>query len=136
MSSSIDIMNWHYSGAVEGLKICGYTHTNMCKVFSRYRFCFFTWQNPGVANAPLKYGFCKKLLWYKWTSDQLNIFFSSLFDWFCCARKKNQSKVRKKCSADQRFIRTDVTSYKIHILVPPPLLSIGRIRRCVNALLF
>ena len=28
----------------------------------------------------LKYGFCKKLLRYKWTSNKLNIFFP-LFDW-------------------------------------------------------
>ena len=32
---------------------------------------------PKLESAPsLKYGFCKKLLRYKWTTDQLNTFFS------------------------------------------------------------
>ena len=59
-----------------------------------------------LANFPkagiLKYGFCKKLLRYKWTSDQLNIFFLTFWG--------------QKCSTGQRFTCTEVTSYKIHTL--------------------
>ena len=40
-------------------------------------------------------GFFKKLLWYKWTSHQVNIF-CSLFDHFCCAYSKTSLKLRKK----------------------------------------
>ena len=29
----------------------------------------------------LKYGFCKKLLWYKWTSDQLNVVHRPVMVW-------------------------------------------------------
>ena len=56
----------------------------------------------------LKYGFCKKLLQYKWTSDQLNTFFQISADL--------EKKWGQKCSTGQRFIFTKVTSYKIHIL--------------------
>ena len=48
----------------------------------------------------LKYEFCKKLLQYKWTSDQLNIF-------------PHCQKVRKKCSTGQKFICTKVTSLEL-----------------------
>ena len=61
----------------------------------------------------LKYGFCKKLLQYKWTSEQLNTFFLP-FWLVCCVTIQN---VRKKCSTGQRFICAEVTSYKIHFLI-------------------
>ena len=44
-------------------------------------------------------------------------FFSSLFDWL---HSKPVKKWGKKCSTSQRFIGTEVTSYKIHILVEVP----------------
>ena len=40
----------------------------------------------------LKYGFCKKLLRYKWTSDQLNTFFLT----FWLVTQQTSQKVRKK----------------------------------------
>ena len=54
----------------------------------------------------LKYGFCKKLHRYKWTSDQLNTFVLT----FCPDQHWSGQKVRKK------FICIEVTSYKIHTL--------------------
>ena len=56
----------------------------------------------------LKYGFCKKLLRYKWTSDQ---FYTFVFTFF---------------PDQQKFICIEVTSYKIHTLAGlkwPRLLS-------------
>ena len=52
----------------------------------------------------LNYGFCKKLLQYKWTSWTL--FFLTFWP-VCCV----------KCSTRQRIICTKITSYKIPILV-------------------
>ena len=43
--------------------------------------------------------------------------FSPLFDWFVLCAQQTSQKVRKKISTGQRFICTEVTSYKIHILV-------------------
>jgi hypothetical protein len=43
----------------------------------------------------LKYGFCKKLLWYKWTSDQLNTFFLTFRPdqcWSVLFRPKSEEK--------------------------------------------
>ena len=40
----------------------------------------------------LKYGFFKKLIWYKWTSDQLNTFILT----FCPDQHWSGQKVRKK----------------------------------------
>ena len=61
-------------------------------------FFFWSWnkiENTGRVRFShlyeLKYGFCKKLLWYKWTSDQLNTFFLT----FRLQQKPSQ-KVRKK----------------------------------------
>ena len=60
----------------------------------------------------LKYGFCKKLLPHKWNSDQLNTFDSLFFQISADLGKK----WGQKGSTGQRFICTEVTSYKIHIL--------------------
>ena len=53
---------------------------------------------------------------YFFTNEPLTIWtlFSSLFDWF---HSKPVKMWGKKCSTGQRFICTEVTSYKIHILV-------------------
>ena len=40
----------------------------------------------------LKYGFCKKLLWYKWTYDQSNTFFLT----FWLVTQQTSQKERKK----------------------------------------
>ena len=40
----------------------------------------------------LKYGFCKKLLWYKWTSDQLNTFFPHFLTGLLCDQSKSEEK--------------------------------------------
>ena len=53
----------------------------------------------------LKYEFCKRLLRYKWKSDQ-SVQSTDL-----------EKKWGQKGSIGQRFIFTEVTSYKIHILV-------------------
>ena len=66
----------------------------------------------------LKYGFHKKLLWYKWTSDKLNTFFLTFWPDQC-------ADVVKKCLTGQRFICTKVTSYKIYILVESINLFLG-----------
>ena len=72
------------------------------KLFNRWYF--WNWRQLHAQLAcehwVLKYGFCKKLLRYKWTFDH----------W-------SGQKVRKKC---QRFICAEVTSYKIHSLDGPP----------------
>ena len=60
----------------------------------------------------LKYGFCKMLHRYKWTSDQLNVHSKLVKKWW------------KKCSTSQRFICIEVTSYKIHISVNPTQIPI------------
>ena len=44
--------------------------------------------------------------------------FSSLSDW---SHSKPVKKRGKKCATDQRFICTEVTSYKIHTLIDIPL---------------
>ena len=54
----------------------------------------------------LKYGFRKKLLRYKGTFDQLNPF----------ALTDLEKKWGQKGSTGQRFICSELTSYKIHIL--------------------
>ena len=59
-----------------------------------------------------KVWFCKKLLRYKWTSDQLNPFVLTFFPVLIWKKKCGQ-----KGSTGQRFICMEVTSYKIHILV-------------------
>ena len=66
-----------------------------------------------------KYGFCKKLLRYKWNSDQLNTFGSLFFPnqcWFSADSVLIWKKISQKCATGQSFIWTEVTSYKIHIL--------------------
>ena len=60
----------------------------------------------------LKYGFCKKLLWCKWTSDQLNTFVLTFFQ----TSTDLDKKWGKKCSTGQRFIWIEVTFYNIHTL--------------------
>ena len=47
--------------------------------------------NRVLIGKQLKYGFCKKLLWYKWTSNQLNTFFLT---WLVSC--VTSQKVRKK----------------------------------------
>ena len=69
---------------------------------------------------PLKYGFCKKLLRYKWNSDQLNTF-GSLFFQISADQCWSGKKVSQKCSTAQSFICTEVTSYEIHILTQEPI---------------
>ena len=59
--------------------------------------------------------FCKKLLRYKWTSDQLNTFVLTFFQ-ISTDQHWSGKKWGQKCSTGQRFVCTEVTSYKIHIL--------------------
>ena len=78
----------------------------------------------------LKYGFSKKLLLYEWISEQLNIFHQNqihtmspiLFWW-------------KKCLTAQRFIRKEITSYKIHTLVQCPFLGTDSIRGALKTIM-
>ena len=62
----------------------------------------------------LKCRFCKKLLWYKWNSDQLNTFVLTFFPDQCWSVLIWKKKWGQKCSTGQNFICTKVTSYKIH----------------------
>ena len=61
----------------------------------------------------LKYGFYKKLLQYKWTSDQLNTFFLTFWPAFWCVHQTGQ-KVRKKV-----FNWSDVHLYRSYFLQNP-----------------
>ena len=72
----------------------------------------------------LKCGFCKKLLLYECNSDQLLTFFSFCHHFWVgllllcyCTHPKVMTKMLKKCSSEQRFIRERNTIYKIHTLV-------------------
>ena len=67
----------------------------------------------------LKCGFYKSYFFSEWTSDQLEHFlniFVITFRWVCCCCAV-MTKMLKKCSTDQRFIRKRDTTYKIGTLV-------------------
>ena len=88
-----------------------------------------------IPNA-LKYGFCKKLLRYKWTSVQLNTFVFIFFPDQCWSGADLEKKWRQKCSTGQRFICTEITSYKIHILKDAVLMLGVNLRLCLLSLCF
>ena len=46
-----------------------------------------------ICESSLKYGFCKKLLWYKWTSDQFNTFVFTFCPDQCWSGQKVKTKV-------------------------------------------
>ena len=76
-------------------------------------FYVWKWRYLGsIRYISIKYGFRKKLLRYKSTSDQLNTFILTFFRISAGLDKK----WGKKCSTGQRFICIKVTSYKIHTL--------------------
>ena len=53
-----------------------------------------------------------------WSLDQFLTIFVIIFGWVCCCTHPEvMTKMVKKCSTDQRFIRKRNTTYKIHTLV-------------------
>ena len=53
-----------------------------------------------------------------WSVEHFLMKFVITFGWVCCCiNPKLMTKMAKKCSTDQRFIRKRNTTYKIHTLV-------------------
>ena len=80
-----------------------YQIDRVCNIRSHFRLKLqVRYSDKKLSVNGLKYGFCKKLLGYKWTSDQLKTFLLLLFF---------------QISTGQRFTCTFITSYEIHTLV-------------------
>ena len=70
-----------------------------------------------IEDVGLKYGFCKKLIWYKWTSDQLNTFVLTFFP----DQHWSGQKVRKKV-----FNWSEVHLYRSNFLQNPHFRGLAR----------
>ena len=94
---------------------------NLQLILETYALSFY-WSKTDF-NQDLRYGFCKKLLRYKWTSDQLNTFFLTFWLVCCVTSQKVRKKVYRSNFLQNPYfsqlfgpkVHSDLFSYLIHM---------------------